>query len=117
MANEEIGRNTAGQSKRQLPWLKKYQWKPGQSGNPKGGKVGKTLKGWAKEFLMELPDDKKLEFLKEIAPEIVWKMAEGNPAQDLLHGNNPEFPFQVVDINKIPKKIKENGAGDNKKEG
>jgi hypothetical protein len=61
------------------PWLKDYEWKPGQSGNPKGRPPGKTLKGWASEMLMELPDDKKLEFLKELSPEIVWKMAEGNP--------------------------------------
>ncbi len=61
------------------PWLKEYEWKPGESGNEKGRPKGKTLKEWAKEFLMSLPDDTKLEFLREIDPDIVWKMAEGNP--------------------------------------
>lgn len=63
------------------PWLKEYEWKPGQSGNPAGRPVGKTLKVWAREFLEDLPDDKKLEFLREMEPDIVWRMAEGNPHQ------------------------------------
>lgn len=79
-AQREIRENTARQHKRQYEWLKDYQWKPGQSGNLKGGPRGKRLKTWAEEFLKALPDEKKLEFLKEMPPEIVWRMAEGNPA-------------------------------------
>ena len=69
------------QKKQEKEWLKGYRWKPGQSGNPKGRPKGKTLKEWAAGFLMELPDDKKLAFLKDLSAEIVWRMAEGNPAQ------------------------------------
>ena len=78
---------TVNQQKKQhkSPWLKNYQWKPGKSGNPKGRPPGKTLKEWAKEFLMTLPDSKKLEFLREIEPDIVWKMAEGNPSNEIEH--------------------------------
>jgi hypothetical protein len=72
---------TGQQHKKQYRWLKEYQWKPGQSGNPAGKKPGKTLKEWAKGFLMELPDEQKLEFLKVLPAEIVWRMAEGNPHQ------------------------------------
>lgn len=61
------------------PWLKDYEWKPGQSGNPNGRPPGPTLKEWARQFLMELPDEEKLDFLKCLPAEIVWKMAEGNP--------------------------------------
>lgn len=68
------------QPKKQLgTWLEEYKWKPGQSGNPKGRPPGKSLKEWAKQFLLELPDEEKLEFLKSLPPEIVWKMSEGNP--------------------------------------
>jgi hypothetical protein len=67
------------QTKQRAPWLKQYEWKPGQSGNMNGRPKGKTLKEWAKDFLMSLPDEEKLEFIKDLPPEIVWKMAEGNP--------------------------------------
>lgn len=73
------------------PWLAEYSWKPGQSGNPNGRPQGKTLKEWAREFLLELPDDEKLEFLKELPADIVWKMAEGQPhiTHDITSGGLP----------------------------
>ena len=58
---------------------KEYQWKKGQSGNIKGRPKGKTLKEFAREYLMSLPDDEKVEYLASLPTEIVWKMAEGNP--------------------------------------
>ena len=80
-------KNSINQRKKQhkAPWLKDYQWKPGKSGNPKGRPPGKTLKEWAKDFLLTLPDEKKLEFLREIEPDVVWKMAEGNPSNEIEH--------------------------------
>ena len=94
--------NSAGQHKRQYEWLKDYQWKPGQSGNPTGGKPGKTLKVWAREFLSDLPDEKKMEFLKHMPPEVVWKMAEGNPDEnkDITSGGLPLIlPSELISKN------------------
>lgn len=88
------------QGKQQKEWLKEYQWKPGQSGNPNGRPTGKTLKEWAKEFLMELPDEKKLEFLKELSPDIVWRMAEGNPHQTEDSNVNLILPKPIDDVSK-----------------
>lgn len=62
--------------------LKPYMWKKGQSGNPNGRPKGKTLKEFAREYLENLPDDEKVEYLSSLPTEIVWKMAEGNPKQD-----------------------------------
>jgi hypothetical protein len=49
--------------------------------NPAGRPKGKTLKEFAREYLMNLPDDEKKEYLAQLPREIVWKMAEGNPHQ------------------------------------
>ena len=59
--------------------LQPYLWKKGQSGNPNGRPKGKTLKEFAREYLMGLPDDEKIEYLASLPTDIVWKMAEGNP--------------------------------------
>ena len=59
--------------------LKSYQWKKGQTGNAKGRPKGKTLKTFAREYLMSLSDDEKIEYLKTLPGDIVWRMAEGNP--------------------------------------
>lgn len=70
--------------KKQLPkQLEGFKWKKGQSGNLKGRPKGKTLKEFAKEYLMSLPDDEKIEYLAELPKDIVWKMAEGNPQNDI----------------------------------
>lgn len=62
------------------PWL----FQPGKSGNPGGKKKGTvSLKTWAKKYLETLDDEEKLKFMKGLPKEIIWKMAEGNPAQDL----------------------------------
>lgn len=81
--------NTEQQHKKQYDWLKGYQFAKGQSGNPEGRKPGKSLKTFAREYLESLPDSEKVEYLKTLPSEIVWKMAEGNPQNDITSDSKP----------------------------
>lgn len=47
--------------------------------HPAGRPKGKTLKEFAREMLMSMSDEEKLAYLKQLPPEIVWRMSEGNP--------------------------------------
>lgn len=66
--------------------LAPYMWKPGQSGNPKGRPKEKTMKEWARDVLQKMTDEERKKFFIGMPKEVIWKMAEGNPAQDLTSG-------------------------------
>lgn len=48
-------------------------------GRPKG----KTMKEFAREYLLLKTDEEKKEWLSKVNPIDVWKMAEGMPKQDM----------------------------------
>lgn len=74
-------------SNSKAPQLAPFQWKKGQSGNPKGRPKGKTMKEYARELLICQTEDERQEFLQGLSKDIIWKMAEGLPQQgmDIKH--------------------------------
>ena len=95
---EELSKeeNTDKQHIKQYDWLKQYQWQKGQSGNPGGASKGKKMKTLAAELLANMTDEEKAEWLKTQSPDFVWRMAEGNPANNLEL--NAEVTTKVVSI-------------------
>lgn len=71
----------------------------GVSGNPAGRPKGKTLKEFAREMLMSMSDEEKLAYLKQLPPEIVWRMSEGNPHTTTdVTTNGKDLPTPILPI-------------------
>lgn len=64
--------------------IRKYVFKPGQSGNPGGRPKGsKSMKQYAKEYLEAMSEEDRAAFLNSIDHKTIWEMSEGKPKQDM----------------------------------
>jgi len=76
--------NTGEQEKNSREWLKPYQYKKGQSGNPDGRPKGSvSMKTYVKNKLLSMTPEEREEFLEGIDKKTIWEMAENKPTQDL----------------------------------
>lgn len=100
--------------KKSYDWLKPYQFKEGNNANPNGRPKGKTLKEFAREYLQSLPDERKIEYLATLPEDIVWKMAEGNPANATDLTSKGErivvMPSELITKNDTDKKPSDNSV-------
>ena len=78
-----------------------YKFPKGVSGNPGGRKKGKTMKEYAREFMMLMTDEEKEDFMNSLESDVVWKMAEGQPHQTT--DIEVEFkPIPLLDVLRNP---------------
>lgn len=90
------------QRKNNFDWLKAYAWKKGQSGNPNGRPKTKTLKEFARELLANMSDEDRIEFLKTLPHDFIWKMSEGNPeTRTDITTAGKELPQPLLNIHAI----------------
>ncbi len=69
--------------------------------NPAGRPKGVSLKEYAKRKLEWMTDEQKETFLKGVAKDFIWKMAEGMPSSEFKHtgdfkNTNIEITDQII---------------------
>lgn len=88
---------------------------PGNPGSP-GRPKGKTMKEFAREFLLNMTDAEKIEWLKSVPPGKLWEMAEGMARQEVEQSGS----INVIEYGKsstnIPATTLAEGSADESKE-
>lgn len=65
----------------------------GNNANPAGRPKGKSLKEYWKQRFADMTDEEKLAFSNSVAPELLWKMAEGNPPESIKLSGDEKNPI------------------------
>lgn len=84
---------------------------PGTAPGP-GRPKGKSLKEYWKQRFANMTDEEKEKFSEKVAPEILWKMAEGQPATKIGNEEDEDglpTPLLVKFINGNSGKAEDNG--------
>lgn len=106
MKKESSNKTDNSQESAMPEQLKPYAFKPGVSGNP-GGRPRSPLKDYVREKFAAMSQEDKEEFLKKVSPDIIWKMAEGNPDTALTGPDGAD----LIPATEERKKLKEVAHG------
>lgn len=94
--NEETLENRYSKVPKQL---RKYVFKVGNRGG--GRPVGaKSLKTYTREYLESMTEEERVEYLNNLNPDFVWKMAEGLP--DSKVDTTPQVQVVLIDKELAP---------------
>ena len=55
----------------------------GNNANPLGRPKGQTLKEYWRQRFAEMTDKEKIAFTEKVGNDFIWKMAEGNPSNEI----------------------------------
>lgn len=104
---EEVVQTSAQPNKLEENWRNPDgTWKEGHPSTGKRPK-GKTLKEFAREWLLLKSDKDKMQFLKNLDPHFVWRMAEGNPPESIEHRGEVNhifyLPIQLLAKHDLPR--------------
>jgi len=110
--------------KQKYEWLREYQWKEGESGNPAGRpKNSFSIKDLVRQHLKKNPDD-LIDFVRHFIEEnrdLAWQMLEGRPQTDITSGGDKINPIPIIDVsknnsnnkdNKVKEEDKDSSGGD-----
>ena len=67
----------------------------GNNANPAGRPKGQSLKEFWRARFAEMSDDERIEFTKKVGNDVIWRMAEGNPQNDVTSGGE-SINFNIV---------------------
>lgn len=70
-----------------------------------------SLKQWAKERFYNMSWEDKKTFIEAIPADLVWRMAEGNPAQDNSHTGEVKIIVSNESLNAADTSTKNNSTG------
>lgn len=71
---------------------------PGNNANPAGRPKGQSLKEYWRQRFADMTDEEKMAFTKKVSPDMIWKMAEGNPKNDLELNAKVNIANVLMDI-------------------
>ena len=69
--------------KERIERVRPWQYKKGQSGNPAGRPVGKSLKEYSREKLAGMTEEERELFLHGLSKDTIWEMAEGKAKSNI----------------------------------